>query len=147
MGSRKKPLGTARLSVLSALAAAVILWPALATPGVARGAPDSFAELSAKLLPTVVNISTTATIKPDASEAALPEAQADTALRDFFKNFLKDNKALPRRVAALGSGFVIDPAGLIVTNQHVIDGADTITVVFNDGSSLPATVVGRDDKT
>src|SRR5205085_11107727 len=119
----------------------------LAPAARARGTPDAFAELSAKLLPTVVNIATTATITPDAALATLPDQQDDSALKDFFKKFMEKNKALPRRVAALGSGFIIDPSGLIVTNQHVIDGADTITVTFNDGSSLPATVVGRDDKT
>jgi serine protease Do len=117
------------------------------SPAWARGAPDSFAELSAKLLPTVVNIATTATITPDAAIASLPDQADEPTVKDFLKKFMAKNKALPRRVAALGSGFVIDPSGVIVTNQHVIDGADTITVTFNDGSSLPATVIGRDDKT
>ena len=53
----------------------------------------------------------------------------------------------PRRVQSLGSGFVIDPAGYIVTNNHVIEGADEITVILNDTTSLPATLVGKDDKT
>ncbi|MGH6877607.1 MAG: Do family serine endopeptidase, partial [Rhizomicrobium sp.] len=53
----------------------------------------------------------------------------------------------PHHVSALGSGFVIDPSGLIVTNNHVIDGADAITVTLNDGTTLTATVVGHDDKT
>jgi serine protease Do len=124
-----------------------LLSAALPAPALARGAPDSFAELSAKLLPTVVNISTTATITPDAALAALPDQEDESALKDFFKKFQEKNKALPRRIASLGSGFVIDPSGVIVTNQHVIEGADTITVTFNDGSSLPATMIGRDDKT
>ena len=54
---------------------------------------------------------------------------------------------MPRRVTSLGSGFVLDPSGLIVTNNHVIEGADAITVIFNDGTSLPAQVIGHDDKT
>src|SRR5437660_3432142 len=146
MGSGNRPTGRAPLARTFArgMTAAFCLLALSTAGGLARGAPDSFAELSAKLLPTVVNIATTATITPDAAVAALPDQQDNSALKDFFKKFMEKNKALPRRVAALGSGFVIDPSGLIVTNQHVIDGADTITVTFNDGSSLPATVVGRD---
>ena len=145
MGSTNKAWG--RIGFAAAWMGLWLACAGLGTSALARGTPDSFAELSAKLLPTVVNIATTATITPDAALAALPDQQDDSALKDFFKKFMEKNKALPRRVAALGSGFIIDPSGLIVTNQHVIDGADTITVTFNDGSSLPATVVGRDDKT
>jgi serine protease Do len=146
MGSRVKAQGLRTIAV-SALTG-IALWCAGAgAPAAARGAPDSFAELSAKLLPTVVNISTTATIAPDQALAALPDQGDDSAVKDFLKKFLEKNKSLPRHIAALGSGFIVDPSGLIVTNQHVIEGADTITVTFNDGSSLPATVVGRDDKT
>src|SRR5690349_21642330 len=134
-----------RTVVFSALTGLSLL--CAATTAEARGAPDSFAELSAKLLPTVVNISTTATVSPDEAVAALPDQGDDSAVKDFLKKFLEKNKALPRHIAALGSGFIIAPSGLIVTNQHVIEGADTITVTFNDGSSLPATVIGRDDKT
>ena len=146
MGSKSRALGLTRNFVVTTWMGLSLACAGWVAPAVARGAPDSFAELSAKLLPTVVNIATTATITPDAAVAALPDQQDNSALKDFFKKFMEKNKALPRRVAALGSGFVIDPSGLIVTNQHVIDGADTITVTFNDGSSLPATVVGRDDK-
>src|SRR5438477_2789539 len=144
MGSKSRPEGLARTCVRAVAAGLCLLslWPAA---GLARGAPDSFAELSAKLLPAVVNIATTQTIKvPDGGSS---DSAEDSALRDFFKNFLDKNKGLPRHVAALGSGFVIDSSGLIVTNQHVIDGADTITVTLNDGATLPATIVGRDEKT
>src|SRR5438477_2726137 len=144
MGSKSRPEGLARTCVRAVAAGLCLLslWPAA---GLARGAPDSFAELSAKLLPAVVNIATTQTIK--VPEAGSSDNAEDSALRDFFKNFLDKNKGLPRHVAALGSGFVIDPSGLVVTNQHVVEGADTITVTLNDGSSLPATIVGRDEKT
>ena len=53
----------------------------------------------------------------------------------------------PRRVQSLGSGFIIDPAGYVVTNNHVIEGADEITVILSDTTSLPATLIGKDDKT
>jgi serine protease Do len=147
MGSKNRPPRPSppAKTVLRAAAAGFCLLSLCPAGGLARGAPDSFAELSANLLPTVVNIATTQTIKvPD---AGVSDNADDSALRDFFKNFLDKNKGLPRHVAALGSGFVIDASGLIVTNEHVIEGADTITVTLNDGSSLPATIVGHDDKT
>src|SRR5947209_1690104 len=145
MGSGNRPTARAPLARTFArgMTAAFCLLALSTAGGLARGAPDSFADLSAKLLPTVVNIATTQTLKVPESGAA--DTAEDSALRDFFKNFLDKNKALPRHVASLGSGFVVDPSGLIVTNEHVIDGADTITVTLNDGSSLPATLVGRDD--
>ncbi|HEY2444141.1 MAG TPA: Do family serine endopeptidase [Rhizomicrobium sp.] len=119
----------------------------LGSPAFARGAPDSFADLASQLLPTVVNISTTQTLKAGLPQGALPELPPDSPLHDLFRDYLQRNKNLPRHITALGSGFVIDPSGLIVTNDHVIDGADQISVTFNDGTVLPATVVGRDEKT
>jgi serine protease Do len=111
----------------------------------ARGAPDSFADLASRLLPTVVNISTSETLKA-APNGAVPDLPPGSPLQDLFKDLQKNDKR-PRHVAALGSGFVIDPAGLIVTDNHVIDGADAISVTLNDGTVLPATLVGHDDKT
>jgi serine protease Do len=113
----------------------------------ARPAPDSFADLADQLLPTVVNIATTETLKPGSADATLPDLPPGSPLQDLFKDFLKKNKVKPEHIAALGSGFVIDPSGLIVTNNHVIEGADAITVTLNDGTTLPATLVARDEKT
>jgi serine protease Do len=113
----------------------------------ARGAPDSFADLANQLLPTVVNIATTETLKPSAADATpLPDLPPDSELQQLFKGLVDQGK-VPRHVVSLGSGFVIDPSGLIVTNDHVIDQAEQITVTLNDGTSLPAKVVGRDEKT
>ncbi len=113
---------------------------------VARGAPDSFADLADQLLPTVVNIATTQTLKPAAGAEAMPDLPPGSPLADLFRDFLKQNNA-PRHVTSLGSGFIIDPSGLIVTNNHVIEDADQITVTLNDGTSLPAKLIGRDEKT
>ncbi|HEY2070387.1 MAG TPA: Do family serine endopeptidase [Rhizomicrobium sp.] len=113
----------------------------------ARPAPESFADLANQLLPTVVNIATTEVLKPTAENEQLPDLPPDSELRKLFKGLLDKDKTLPQRVTSLGSGFVIDPAGLIVTNNHVIDQAVDITVTLNDGTSLPATVVGRDERT
>jgi serine protease Do len=123
-----------------------LLAPAGLSPAVARGTPDTFAPLADRLLPTVVNIATTQTLKPGMADL-LPDLPPDSPLQDLFKDYLSKNKGAPRHVTALGSGFIIDPSGLIVTNNHVIDDADDITVTLNDGTSLPAKLVGRDPKT
>jgi len=117
-----------------------------ALPAWARPAPDSFADLVTKLLPTVVNISTSQTLKAP-PQGALPQLPPGSPLEDLFKNFLGPNSNRPRHVTSLGSGFIIDPSGYVVTNNHVIEDSDQITVSLQDGSSMPARVVGRDVKT
>ncbi len=119
-----------------------------APPAMGRGAPDSFADLANQLLPTVVNIATTQTLKAGSPEAQqLPDLPPDSPLQQLFKDYMNQDKNVPHHVTSLGSGFIIDASGLIVTNNHVIDQADEITVTLNDGTSLPAKVVGRDEKT
>ncbi len=114
----------------------------------ARPAPDSFADLAARLLPTVVNIATQQTLKGSAvGDQNLPDLPPGSPLEKLFKNFMGRNRAAPQHVTSLGSGFIIDPSGLIVTNNHVIKDADSITVTLNDGTSLPARLIGRDVKT
>ena len=115
-------------------------------PALARPAPDSFADLAAKLLPTVVNIATSQTLKapPPQDMPALPPG---SPLEDLFKNFMGPQANRPQHVTSLGSGFIIDPSGFIVTNNHVIENADQITVTLDDGTDLPAKLVGRDVKT
>jgi serine protease Do len=117
------------------------------SPAIARPAPDSFADLANQLLPTVVNVSTTQTLKPSSQQLAMPDIPPGSPLADLFKDFLQNNKAMPRHVTSLGSGFIIDKSGLIVTNNHVIADADQITVTLSDGTSYPAKLVGRDEKT
>ena len=112
-----------------------------------RGAPASFAELSARLLPMVVNIATTQTLKPVANAPGLPNIPPGSPLADLFKDFLGPGHNLPRHVTSLGSGFIIDASGYIVTNNHVIADADQISVTLNDGANLPAKLIGRDEKT
>jgi serine protease Do len=112
----------------------------------ARPAPDSFADLAAKLLPTVVNISTSQTLKAP-PQGAMPQLPPGSPLEDLFKNFLGPKSNTPRHVTSLGSGFIIDPSGYIVTNNHVIEDSDQITVSLQDGTQMPAKVVGRDVKT
>ena len=119
---------------------------AIATPALARPAPDSFADLANKLLPTVVNISTSQTLKAP-SQNTMPQLPPGSPLEDLFKNFLGPKPNTPRHVTSLGSGFIIDPSGYVVTNNHVIEDSDQITVSLQDGTQMPAKVVGRDTKT
>src|SRR5476651_1457977 len=128
-----------------AILALTLAAPAL-TPALARPAPDSFADLAGKLLPTVVNISTSQTLKAP-PQGAMPQLPPGSPLEDLFKNFLGPKPNTPRHVTSLGSGFIIDSSGYIVTNNHVIEDSDQITVSLQDGTQLPARVIGRDTKT
>jgi serine protease Do len=114
---------------------------------IASARPDSFADLASQLLPVVVNISTTQTVKPDAQEEQLPDLPPGSPLQKLFRDYLNQNKNAPHHVTSLGSGFIIDPSGIIVTNNHVIEDADEISVKLNDGTTLPAKLIGHDDKT
>ena len=139
----------AALSLPMLVQTAAIAAHAPAAPAVVpvRGAPASFAELSARLLPMVVNIATTQTLKPAANAPGLPNVPPGSPLADLFKDFLGPGRNLPRHVTSLGSGFIIDPTGYIVTNNHVIADAEQISVTLNDGANLPAKLIGRDEKT
>ena len=149
---RQSWLAAAAISFSILVPAAACAAPAPAQPVVpVRGAPASFADLSARLLPMVVNIATTQTLKPDANAPGLPNIPPGSPLSDLFKDFLGPGRNMPRHVTSLGSGFIIDPAGYIVTNNHVIVEddrvADQISVTLNDGTTLPAKLIGRDEKT
>ena len=133
-----------------ALAAAVSLTLGAMSDAFARTAPESFADLAAGLLPKVVNISTTQTVEGRGFE--MPQLPPGSPFEDFFKEFFDRNQGQgqqprSRRATSLGSGFVVDEAGYIATNNHVIQDADEITVIFHDGTRLKAEVVGRDAKT
>ncbi|SPF81062.1 Periplasmic serine endoprotease DegP [Pseudoprimorskyibacter insulae] len=114
----------------------------------ARGAPESFADLAEKISPAVVNITTSTTVEGRTGpQGIVPEG---SPFEDFFRDFQDrngQNQDRPRRSSALGSGFVISEDGFVVTNNHVIEGADEITIEFFSGEELPATVVGTDPKT
>jgi serine protease Do len=123
----------------------------------ARGAPDSFADLAEKLLPAVVNISSSQTVQSKAGAPNGPEMPLfppGSPFEQFFKDFLNRNRPNggrgdpqqpERRAQSLGSGFIVDASGLVVTNNHVIDGADQVTVTLQDKTVLKAEVVGRDE--
>lgn len=137
------PSGFASLAwaLMVMLAAACWLAPAAG----ARG-PAPVSELARKLQGAVVNISTTQLLSNGPS-VPVPKAPEGSPFEDFFQDFL-DNDGQARRINSLGSGFVIDPSGLIVTNNHVIENADEIIINFADGRKLTVVeVVGRDPKT
>ena len=128
-----------------------------------RDAPQSFAPLARQLLPAVVNISTTQNVaaranRPDAPE--VPQAPPGSPFEEFFRDFFNRNRPgqpgqpgqgpeqqRPRRAQSLGSGFIIDTSGIVVTNNHVIDGADEINVILHDNTSIRAELLGTDPRT
>ncbi|MGJ8563499.1 MAG: Do family serine endopeptidase [Alphaproteobacteria bacterium] len=114
-----------------------------ATLSFARGVPDGFAELTTRLSPAVVNISTSQNIKIEDEVPAFPEGSPLERFNDFFGR--KNNSG--RVSKSLGSGFVIDAQGHIVTNNHVIEGSDVIEVIFPNGDTYDATLLGRDPST
>lgn len=138
-------LGSAALMVPAVVSG---FWPVPAVAQ-ARGGPQSVAPLAEKLIDAVVNISTSQTIKGPQG-VPLPNVPKGSPFEEFFQDFF-DRKNKPqqdRKFSSLGSGFVIDATGLIVTNNHVIDGADEIIINFNDGSKLKVDkVLGKDAKT
>lgn len=136
------------------LAGALAAGPLGLSPHPARAAamkgPDSVADTAANVMDAVVNISTSQTVAPSRS-VPTPELPPGSPFEEFFEEFFKRRQQqgddnTPRRVSSLGSGFVIDASGFIVTNNHVIADADEIYANFADGSKLKAELVGRDTK-
>ena len=110
----------------------------------AKSAPDSFADLAEKLSPSVVNISTTTVIEERSRQ--MPSFPPGSPFEDFFKQFDQPG-GKKRKAQSLGSGFIIDDTGYVITNNHVIDNAEKIMVILYDDTSFEATVVGKDPKT
>ena len=131
--------------MIAGLVLALVAALALPQGGHARG-PESVADIAENLQDAVVNISTSQTVKGQQG-IPLPQVPEGSPFEEFFDDLFnkRQQQNLPRRVNSLGSGFVIDPAGIIVTNNHVIEGADEIIVNMSDGAKLPVTkIIGRD---
>ena len=112
--------------------------------------PNSFADLAEKISPSVVNITTSTVVAGRANQIPRGIVPKGSPFEEFFKEFddrRRDDSPRPRRSSALGSGFVISNSGYIVTNNHVIDGADEIEIEFFSGNTLPAKVIGTDKNT
>jgi serine protease Do len=141
----------ARRPALAAVATAALSLPAAITPSLARG-PDGIADVAEQVIDSVVNISTSQNV--EAHNAAPPQLPNDPQLDELFRDFFnrrqgqgdQNHQQAPRRVNSLGSGFIIDSSGIVVTNNHVIADADEITVILNDGSHLKAQLLGKDTK-
>ncbi|WOJ89551.1 Do family serine endopeptidase [Methylocapsa polymorpha] len=129
--------------------------PILDAPlALARG-PESLADLADAVSDTVVNISATQTIDEKHASAA-PQLEPGTPFDDLFEEFFRrrqqggneqpNPKQRERRSNSLGSGFVIDPSGIVITNNHVVADANEVTVIFTDGQKLKAEVLGKDAK-
>jgi serine protease Do len=158
-----RPALSRRLRLMGAavsLGAATML---ASVPAGARG-PDGIADIAEKVIDAVVNISTSQTV--DASKGggggdrgAVPQLPPGSPFEEFFDDFFKNRRGgggpkggergemQPRKTNSLGSGFIIDTAGVVVTNNHVIADADEINVIMNDGTKIKAELVGVDKKT
>src|ERR1700724_1639463 len=128
-------------------------------PAVARG-PDGIADVAEKVIDAVVNISTSQTVEAKGGAAegrgAMPQLPPGSPFEEFFDDFFKNRRGgpggkgsdlQPHKTNSLGSGFIVDTSGIVVTNNHVIADADEINVILNDGTKIKAELVGVDKKT
>jgi serine protease Do len=140
-----------RFLAIAALASTMLV------PGYAQArGPDNIADVAEQVIDAVVNISTSQKVE---ARGGMPQLPPGSPFEEFFDEFFKNRRGqngdnnntpnrerTPRRVSSLGSGFIIDPTGIVVTNNHVIADADEVTVILNDGTRLKAEIVGRDTK-
>jgi serine protease Do len=128
-------------------------------PASARG-PDGIADIAEKVIDSVVNISTSQSVEAKGGgKEAMPQLPPGSPFEEFFDDFFKNRRGgspkggersemqPPRKTNSLGSGFIIDAEGVVVTNNHVIADADEINVIMNDGTKIKAELVGVDKKT
>ena len=132
---------------------------AFGTPALARG-PDGIADVAEKVIDAVVNISTSQTVEAKGGGGgsdAMPQLPPGSPFEEFFDDFFKNRRGRaaakggerlqPHKTNSLGSGFIVDTSGIVVTNNHVIADADEINVILNDGTKIKAELVGVDKKT
>jgi serine protease Do len=148
---RLRPMLAAICLAASALAGA---------PAMARG-PEAIADVAEKVIDSVVNISTSQTVEAKGGEGrgAIPQLPPGSPFEEFFDDFFKNRRGggggkggsggdlQPHKTSSLGSGFIVDSSGVVVTNNHVIADADEINVILNDGTKIKAELVGIDKKT
>ncbi|MFT5785263.1 MAG: serine protease Do [Ascidiaceihabitans sp.] len=144
LSKEMKPLIQMRSLWLGFLATALVLAQVM----MANARPESLAPLAEQISPSVVNITTSTVVeRPTGPQGIVPEG---SPFEDFFNNRRQnegEDGQRPRRSSALGSGFVISEDGYVVTNNHVIEGADEILIEFFSGQELPAKVIGTDPNT
>src|SRR5690606_29688857 len=133
-------------------AASMIAWSGVAA---AAPAPESFSDLAKKVSPAVVNIASTQETKAPRGQPGLPfDVPEGSPFHEFFERFGEQfggqggpQQRAPQRATALGSGFIVDPEGYVITNNHVIDGASEVSVRLGDETVYPAEVIGTDPAT
>src|ERR1700676_2006446 len=146
-------LGTASLEMSA---------PVLSEQALARG-PEGIADVAEKVIDAVVNISTSQTIEAKGGDGrgTMPQLPPGSPFEEFFDDFFKNRRGpgggshggdknsdlQPHKTNSLGSGFIVDTSGIVVTNNHVIADADEINVIMNDGTKVKADLVGVDKKT
>ena len=129
------------------VAASVIMWSGLA---MAAPAPESFAPLAKKVTPAVVNIASTQEVQAPQGGPQFnfpPGSPFEQFFHQFQQQFGNNGQQQHEQATALGSGFIIDPAGYVVTNYHVVDHATEVTIRMTDNNVYPAKVVGTDPQT
>ncbi|MGT2435314.1 Do family serine endopeptidase [Bradyrhizobium betae] len=143
---------------LGLAALAVSAFSVFGTPAQARG-PEGIADVAEKVIDAVVNISTSQTVEAKGGGSnAMPQLPPGSPFEEFFDDFFKNRRGPggggkggdsgpPKKTNSLGSGFIIDTSGVVVTNNHVIADADEINVILNDGTKIKAELVGVDKKT
>jgi serine protease Do len=145
---------TARKLTIAAVLGLSLASISVPTMSFARG-PEDIADLAETVSDAVVNISTTQTVE-SARNIEIPQLPPGTPFSDLFEEFFNKRGMGPgapggekrrEKVSSLGSGFVIDESGIVITNNHVIKDADEIFVNFSDGSKLKAELIGKDPKT
>ena len=142
LSKEMKPLIQMRGLWLGLLTTALVLAQVM----MANARPESLAPLAEQISPSVVNITTSTVVeRPTGPQGIVPEG---SPVEDLFNNRPHgEGSPRSRRSSALGSGFVISEDGYVVTNNHVIEGADEILIEFFSGEELPAKVIGTDPKT
>jgi len=142
--SAQGPMWLAMLALLALLA-----WALAVSPVRAQDRPPSFADLAEQVSPAVVNITTSTTVAAQ-MDRNFPQLPEGAPFQDFFNEFFNrdgQQQPRPRQSQSLGSGFVISEDGYIVTNNHVIEGADEIRIEFFSGLNLTAELIGTDPAT
>jgi serine protease Do len=135
------------LHLAAAFAAALAFAPSLARDA-AAAAPQGFADVAEQALPAYVDIIVRQRVAVRANPQAQQQQQQgpfDQFFRDFFDQ-LPNAQPTERAQQGVGSGFIVDKSGIVVTNNHVIAEADEVTVILHDGTRLLATVLGKDER-
>lgn len=156
-GAHRSPTASAlRKFLISASTAALLIGTAAvaASPAMAAGSPESFAPLVDKVKDAVVNISSSGSNVGEEDDAddqdgpaqQMPALPPGSPLEQLFKG-MRPQQAMPHKATSLGSGFIVDPSGFVVTNNHVVKNGTDIKVTLADGTVLPAKLVGHDERT